>query len=205
MKKVLFFTLIFVWFYSCTTNKDEIIQNKIFNPLTETDTGISFINTLTENDSLNYFTYGYIYMGGGVSAGDINNDGLIDLFFTGNQVQNKLYLNKGNLKFEDITETAAISGDSRWYTGVTMADVNADGLLDIYCSVGGKFGPRENQLFINNGDLTFSEKAEEFGLDDGNNSVQSTFFDYDLDGGFRRLRGKLPSHSLQCPKSILCH
>ncbi len=182
MKKSLFFTLIFVWFYSCTTNKDEIIQNKIFNPLNEKKTGISFTNTLTENDSLNYFTYGYIYMGGGVSAGDINNDGLIDLFFTGNQVQNKLYLNKGNLKFEDITEKAAISGDSRWYTGVTMADVNADGLLDIYCSVGGKFGPKENQLFINNGDLTFSEKAEEFGLDDGNNSVQSTFFDYDLDG-----------------------
>ena len=182
MKKFLFFTLIFVWFFSCTHKKDINIQNKIFNPLNETETGISFINTLTENDSLNYFTYGYIYMGGGVSAGDINNDGLIDLFFTGNQVQNKLYLNKGNLKFEDITETASISGDSRWYTGVTMADVNADGLLDIYCSVGGKFGPRENQLFINNGDLTFSEKAEEFGLDDGNNSVQSTFFDYDLDG-----------------------
>ncbi len=86
-----------------------------------------------------------------MSAGDINNDGLIDLFFTGNMVQNKLYLNKGNLKFEDITETAAVSGDSRWYTGVTMADINADGLLDIYCSDGSKFGPKENQLFINKG------------------------------------------------------
>ncbi|MGB5499554.1 MAG: VCBS repeat-containing protein, partial [Maribacter sp.] len=182
MKKYLFFPLILVFFNACTTKKKDNTQNKIFNQLNEIDTGISFINTLTENDSLNYFTYGYIYMGGGVSAGDINNDGLIDLYFSGNMVQNKLYLNKGNLKFEDITETAAVSGDSRWYTGVTMADVNADGLLDIYCSVGGKFGLKENQLFINNGDLTFSEKAKEFGLNDGNNGVQSTFFDYDLDG-----------------------
>jgi len=182
MKKTLFFALTLVWFSSCTDKKGDISQNKIFNELNEKETGISFVNTLTENDSLNYFTYGYIYMGGGVSAGDINNDGLIDLFFTGNQVQNKLYLNKGDLKFEDITESAGISGDARWYTGVTMADVNADGLLDIYCSVGGKFGPRENQLFMNNGDLTFTEKAENLGLADGNNSVQSTFFDYDLDG-----------------------
>lgn len=182
MKKFVFFALILVSISACTDKKEDQSQNKIFNRLDEKETGISFVNTLTENDSLNYFTYGYIYMGGGVSAGDINNDGLIDLFFTGNQVPNRLYLNQGNLKFEDITKKAGISGDSRWYTGVTMADVNADGHLDIYCSVGGKFGPRENQLFINNGDLTFTEKAEAFGLDDANNSVQSTFFDYDLDG-----------------------
>ncbi|MGB5394668.1 MAG: VCBS repeat-containing protein [Lutimonas sp.] len=93
---------------------------------------IHFTNTLTENDSLNYFYYGYMYIGGGLSAGDINNDGLIDLYFTGNMVPNKLYLNKGNLQFEDISESAGVAGDGRWFTGVTMADVIADGLLDIY-------------------------------------------------------------------------
>ncbi len=182
MKKFLFFILIIVIIFSCTDKIEKDTSNVIFNKLEPSETGISFTNSLVENDSLNYFTYGYIYMGGGISAGDINNDGLIDLYFTGNMVPNKLYLNKGNLQFEDITEKAGITGDSRWYTGVTMADVNNDGLLDIYCAVGGKFGPKENQLFINNGDSTFSEKANQFGLDDSNNSVQSTFFDYDLDG-----------------------
>ncbi|SNZ00997.1 VCBS repeat-containing protein [Flagellimonas pacifica] len=172
---------------SCITckkveNTTKIHQKKIFEKLDHDRTGVSFANNLTENDSLNYFTYAYIYMGGGVSAGDINNDGLIDLFFTGNMVSNKLYLNKGNLQFEDITEQAGISGDSRWYTGSTMSDVNNDGYLDIYCSVGGKFEPKENQLFINNGDNTFSEQAKEYGIDDPSNSVQATFFDYDLDG-----------------------
>jgi len=182
MRKSLFLILIIAIVFSCSDKTVKDASNKIFNRLDSRETGISFTNSLVENDSLNYFTYGYIYMGGGVSAGDINNDGLIDLYFTGNMVPNKLYLNKGNLQFEDITEKAGVSGDSRWYTGVTMADINADGLLDIYCSVGGKFGPKTNQLFINNGDLTFAERAMEFGLDDGNNSVQSTFFDYDLDG-----------------------
>ena len=121
-------------------------------------------------------------MGGGVSAGDINNDGLIDLFFTGNMVDNKLYLNKGNMQFEDITKSAGIAGDSRWYTGTTMCDINNDGFLDVYCSVGGKFGPKENQLFVNNGDNTFTEQAKKYGIDDPSNSVQATFFDYDLDG-----------------------
>ena len=155
---------------------------KIFATLSHSDTGIEFSNNLTENDSLNYFTYGYIYLGGGVATGDINNDGLIDVFFTGNQVSNKLYLNKGNLKFEDITKKAGVGGDSRWYTGVTMADVNGDGFLDIYCSVGGKFGPKNNELYINNGNGTFTEKAKEYGIDDIGNSVQGTFFDYDKDG-----------------------
>ncbi len=155
---------------------------KIFKKSPAKHSGITFSNTLTENDSLNYFTYAYIYMGGGVSAGDINNDGLTDLFFTGNMVPNKLYLNKGNLQFEDISDTAGISGDSRWYTGTTMVDINNDGYLDIYCSVGGKFGPKENQLFVNNGDNTFSEQAEDYGIADPSNSVQATFFDYDLDG-----------------------
>ena len=163
-------------------NDEDSAIKKIFSKVSKNRTGITFSNNLAENDTLNYFTYAYIYMGGGVSAGDINNDGLIDLFFTGNMVPNKLYLNKGNLQFEDITEQAGIAGDSRWYTGSTMTDVNNDGYLDIYCAVGGKFKPKENQLFINNGNNTFSELAKQYGIDDPGNSVQSTFFDYDKDG-----------------------
>jgi hypothetical protein len=178
IKAVYFSLLGLVLLTSCSKESDE----KIFTTLDRSDTGIDFSNNLTENDSLNYFTYNYIYLGGGVATGDINNDGLVDIFFTGNQVSNKLYLNKGNLKFEDITKKAGVGGDSRWYTGVTMADVNGDGFLDIYCSVGGKFGPKNNELYINNGNGTFTEKAKEYGIGDIGNSVQGTFFDYDKDG-----------------------
>ncbi len=180
--KLICFNFILIFILGCNSDTSIDASNKMFKTLEVNDTGIDFQNILTENDSLNYFTYTYLYMGGGISAGDINNDGLIDLYFTGNQVSNKLYLNKGNLKFEDITEKAGVSGDNRWYTGVTMADVNGDGFLDIYCSVGGKFKPKQNQLFINNQDGTFTEKAKEYGLDDIGNSVQATFFDYDKDG-----------------------
>jgi hypothetical protein len=177
-----------VFLSGCVEKNNSSTNAPIFRKLSPSQTGVDFSNTLKENDSLNYFTYAYIYMGGGISAGDINNDGLIDLFFTGNMVPNRLYLNKGNLQFEDISESAGISGDSRWYTGTTMADVNNDGFLDIYCSVGGKFGPKENQLFLNNGpstssgQVTFTESATEYGIADAANSVQATFFDYDLDG-----------------------
>ena len=157
-------------------------STKIFNALTAVNSGIDFSNNLTENDSVNYFNFTYIYMGGGVATGDINNDGLLDIYFTGNQEANKLYLNKGNLKFEDISEKAGVAGDNRWYTGVTMTDVNNDGYLDIYCSVGGKYAPKTNQLFINKGDGTFEDRAEEYGVADPGNSVQGTFFDYDKDG-----------------------
>ncbi|MGX1929904.1 VCBS repeat-containing protein [Flagellimonas sp. 2504JD4-2] len=166
---------------SCSKNAENN-EALLFSKISKHQSGIDFSNNLVETDSLNYFNFAYIYMGGGVSAGDINNDGLVDLYFTGNMVPNKLYLNKGNLQFEDISEAAGVAGDSRWYTGTTMSDVNNDGLLDIYCSVGGKFGNKENQLFINNGDNTFTEKAAEYGINDPSNSVQSTFFDYDLDG-----------------------
>lgn len=120
-------------------------------------------------------------MGGGVAIGDINNDGLSDVFFTGNMVGNKMYLNQEGLTFEDISESANLTGDSRWYTGVTMIDINADGFLDIYLSVSGRYNTK-NQLFINNGDLSFSEKAEQFGIADASSSIQSTFLDYDRDG-----------------------
>lgn len=163
-----------------TSNKTE--EKKIFTKKTANTTGVTFKNQLLENDTLNYFTYPYIYMGGGVSAGDINNDGLTDLFFTGNMVSNKLYLNKGDLTFKDITLESGIGGDERWYTGTTMADVNADGLLDIYCLVAGQSGNKQNQLFINKGDGTFKEMAADFGLNDAGNSVDATFFDFDEDG-----------------------
>lgn len=178
--KVVFFSLLgLLLMVNCSK---EASSETIFAALDHSDTGIDFSNNLTETEALNYFTYNYIYMGGGVATGDINNDGLIDIFFTGNQVSNKLYLNKGNMQFEDITSKAGVGGDSRWYTGVTMADVNGDGYLDIYCSVGGKFGPKNNELYINNTDGTFTERAKEYGIDDIGNSVQGTFFDYDKDG-----------------------
>ena len=164
LSKFILLLVLVMQFEGCSSKQESIENDIIFSTLNNTQTGIDFKNILTENDSLNYFTYSYLYMGGGVSTGDINNDGLIDVFFTGNQESNKLYLNKGNLKFEDITEKAGLSGDNRWYTGVTMADVNGDGFLDIYCSVGGKFTPKNNQLFINNGNNTFSDKQRNLEL-----------------------------------------
>lgn len=154
----------------------------LFSKLNPSKTGVTFENKLTETHSYNYFTHPYMYLGGGVSVGDINNDGLEDIFFTGNMVANKLYLNKGNLKFEDISESARIEGDQRWYSGTTFVDINQDGYLDIYCSVGGKKGPHNNVLYINNKDNTFTEKAAEYRIDCDGISMHSTFFDYDKDG-----------------------
>ncbi len=151
--------------------------------------GIDFKNTITETDELNVLNFEYMYNGGGVAIGDINNDGLADIYFTGNQVKNKLYLNKGNMHFEDITEKAGVDGRDGWKTGVTMADVNGDGLLDIYVCYSGKgdVASRANQLFINNGAHdgipSFSDEATAYGLDaPGTNSTQAAFFDYDRDG-----------------------
>lgn len=147
-------------------------------------TGVEFTNTLTTTKDLSILDYLYFYNGGGVSIGDINNDGLPDIFLTGNQVKNKLYLNKGNLKFEDISNSAGVEGNSDWNTGTTMADVNGDGLLDIYvCAVVGINGfDGFNELYINNGDNTFTESASQYGLDFDSYSSNATFFDYDLDG-----------------------
>lgn len=150
----------------------------------KTKTGIDFENTLTESDDFNILDYLYFYNGGGVAIGDINGDDLPDIYLSGNQVKNKLYLNKGNFQFEDITESAGVAGNSDWNTGSVMADVNGDGLLDIYvCAVVGLRGlGGHNELFINNGDLTFSEKSAEFGLDFDTYSSSAAFLDYDLDG-----------------------
>lgn len=156
----------------------------LFDDATSKETGITFSNTISETDDLNILDYLYYYNGGGVALGDVNNDALVDVFFSGNQVKNKLYLNKGNLQFEDISEQANVQGESDWNTGAVMADVNGDGLLDIYvCAVVGINGfGGYNELYINNGDLTFTEKAQEFGLDFESYSSSATFFDYDLDG-----------------------
>ncbi len=180
VRLVIYFSLIFT-FFSC---EKEEKQPPLFQVLEPGETGISFSNDLTETKALNILDYLYFYNGGGVAVGDINNDRLPDIYFTGNQVKNKLYLNNGNMQFEDITETANVSGNSDWNTGVTMADVNGDGLLDIYvCAVVGVNGLRgKNELFINNGDNTFTEAAENFGLDFQNYSSSAAFFDYDNDG-----------------------
>ncbi|MEO7992608.1 MAG: VCBS repeat-containing protein, partial [Chryseolinea sp.] len=159
----------------------------LFTLLPSSETGVTFTNTVEENNALNILTYEYLYNGGGVASGDFNNDGWIDLFFTGNKVENKLYLNKGNLTFEDITVTAGVKGKAPWKTGVALADVNEDGLLDIYISTSGPGNEQEhcNELYINQGGKIpkFKEEASKYNLDAcGTYSTQASFFDYDKDG-----------------------
>ncbi|WP_215223136.1 VCBS repeat-containing protein [Echinicola shivajiensis] len=153
--------------------------------LSPESTGIQFENTIKETKDLNILTYEYLYNGGGVAVIDLNNDDLPDLIFTGNIVSNKVFLNKGNLQFEDVTKSTGLSGREGFKTGVSIADVNGDGLQDIYyCYSGPGDNPvRRNELYLNNGDMTFREAAEEFGLDAvGTFSTQASFFDYDNDG-----------------------
>jgi len=156
----------------------------IFQLLTSEETGIDFVNEVVDGESFNILTYRNFYNGGGVAIGDINNDSLPDIFFTANQKKNRLYLNKGNLHFEDITERAGVGGTMTWSTGVSMADINGDGLLDIYvCNSGDVDGRnKKNELYINNGNLSFSEKGREYNLDNEGYSTHAAFFDYDQDG-----------------------
>jgi hypothetical protein len=156
----------------------------LFQELPPDQTGITFSNDLKEEPAFNIIEYLYFYNGGGVAIGDINRDGLPDIYFSGNQVENKLYINKGNFEFEDITQKAGVAGIGNWKTGVSMVDINGDGWLDIYvCGVGGykKFNSR-NQLLVNNGDLTFTDRTDEFGMDFQGLSTQAAFLDYDRDG-----------------------
>ena len=161
---------------------------KLFTSMPGSVTHADFINHLDYNIQLknkfNIYTYRNFYNGGGVALGDIDNDGLIDIFLTSNMGSNALYLNKGNFEFEDISESSGVTGKGQWSTGATMADVNGDGWLDIYvCNSGNMEGDdRRNELYINNGDLTFTEKANEYGLDDQGYSTHAVFFDYDRDG-----------------------
>ena len=166
----------------CNTETGERPLFKLLDP---GKTGVTFANTVTTDDSLNVQNDVYVYNGAGVAVGDIDNDGLPDLFFSGNIVSSRLYLNKGNMRFEDITERAGV-GTRSWATGATMADINGDGFLDIYVSVSGpewsKAAERANALFINNGDRTFTEAAARYGIADTSFTTHAVFLDYDRDG-----------------------
>ena len=195
MNKVYFSIGLLFLLFSCTKEGSQ------FSIPTPEKTGITFTNTITETDQLNILDYLYFYNGGGVAVGDINQDGLVDIFFSGNQVKNQLYLNKGNLEFENISATAGIEGNSTWNTGAVMGDVNGDGYLDIYvCAVVGINGFNGyNELYINNGDNTFTESAKSYGLDIDSYSSSAAFLDFDLDGD---LDIYLLNHAVHTPESF---
>ena len=169
-----------VWVIACS----EPSKPLRFEAVSPEQTGITFSNTLEESEAFNILTYLYYYNGGGIAAGDINNDGLTDLYFSANEKGNHLYLNKGNWVFEDISQSAGVEGPEGWTTGVSMADVNGDGWLDLYVCQLGDYGgiTGRNQLYINQGEGNFAEKAGAYGLDFQGFATQAAFFDYDLDG-----------------------
>lgn len=178
MMKSIAFILVALVFTACHK------RVRLFEKLDAQAAGIVFENKLSPTADFNIIDYLYFYNGGGVAIGDINGDQLPDIYFSGNQVPNRLFLNKGDLKFEDITKKAGVEGNSTWNTGAVMGDVNGDGLLDIYvCAVVGlKHLRGHNELYINNGDNTFSERAAEYGLDFDTYSSSAAFLDYDRDG-----------------------
>lgn len=182
-KSIYFFSFILsLQLISCDSKTEN--NSTLFELLSSEKTKIDFINNITYTNEFNIYTYRNFYNGGGVGLGDVNNDGLLDIYLTANQLPNRLYINKGNFVFEDVTETAKLSGNRAWSTGVSMVDINSDGWLDIYvCNSGDVYGDnRQNEFFINNGDGTFSENAEEMGLADSGLSTHAAFFDYDKDG-----------------------
>ena len=188
MKINFIISILFVLACSCkkTTNEysDTLVSPTAqYQLIGSSQTNIYFQNNIEDQEKLNILTYRNFYNGGGVGIGDINNDGLNDIYFTSNLEKNKLYLNKGDFKFEDITEKAGVGGSKFWSTGIVMADVNADGWLDIYvCNSGDSTGlSRKNELFINNKDLTFTESASIYGLADDGYSTHAVFFDFDGD------------------------
>ena len=189
-KKIIYrtiFVLVVSLLYNCGSHKKN--SNPVFEVLDDNQTGLHFVNKLTPTQQFNMFNYMYFYNGAGIGAGDFNNDGLIDLFFASNQQQNKLYLNKGNLHFDDVTAEAKIPEDGGWSTGVSVVDINNDGLLDIYICRVGKYEilNSKNQLLIckgidKNGVPQYEDEAAKYGLDFSGFSTQALFFDYDMDG-----------------------
>ena len=175
-------TIVALWLclaFGCTSKK----ENLLFTSISSATSGIDFENSITETEGLNLLTNEYTYMGGGVGVGDFNNDGLQDLFFSASQTSNKLYINEGDFKFKDITQTAGLIS-RQWCTGVSVADINNDGWQDIYVCVSGPVEAfqRKNLLYINNRNGTFAEMAAAYGLDDDSYSTQAVFLDYDKDG-----------------------
>jgi hypothetical protein len=183
IKRFVLFSLIIIGCSKEQTNKHNT-EKVLFNEVDAAFSGLDFSNDLNDKGALNIIEYLYYYNGGGVALGDLNNDGLDDIYLTANQKPDKIYLNKGALKFEDISKASQIKQDSTWSTGVTMVDINTDGFLDIYlCKVGKYKGLKaKNELYINNGDNTFKEQAKAYGLDFSGFSTQASFFDYDQDG-----------------------
>lgn len=189
-KSIIYFSVFFLSAFLAACDRPDGTEastppaNALFEKVSPDVSDIDFSNDIKFDEDFNIYTYRNFYNGGGVALGDINNDGLVDIYFTANQKKNKLYLNKGNFEFEDITESAGVGGNRAWSTGVAMADVNGDGFLDIYvCNSGDVKGDnRENELFINNGNLTFTEKAKEYGLADEGYTTHAAFFDFDRDG-----------------------
>jgi len=185
MQKYISFLILLFIFNSCKKDKMyEAPKDALFVKIDSLHSNINFKNQINDTEELNIFSYRNFYNGGGVGIADINNDKLPDIFFTSNQGKNKLYLNKGNMKFEDISKKAGVEGNGTWSTGVTCVDINNDGLMDIYvCHAGFKTNEkRKNELFINKGNQKFEEKAKDFGLDIDGFSIQAAFFDYDKDG-----------------------
>ncbi len=183
MKKIAVGLGVLLVLLSCDSSDSEQANKYLFEKLKAEETNIAFSNTITEDPEHNILNYIYYYNGAGVAAGDVNNDGLVDLYFVSNMGENKLYLNEGDLKFKDITKKAKVSGTASWNTGATMVDINNDGLLDIYVSaVSGLLDFQgHNELFINNGDGSFTEKSKDYGLDFEGYTTQAYFFDYDKD------------------------
>jgi len=180
----IFIVVVLIVHLSCTYKSVESGQAPLFSTIDSSHSGIDFANNLVYDREFNIYRYRNFYNGGGVAIGDIDNDSLPDIYFTSNMGKNKLYRNKGNFVFDDISANAGVEGTKAWSTGVSMADVNGDGLLDIYvCNSGDIKGDnKENELFINQGNLTFKEMAEEYGLNDRGYSTHAAFFDYDQDG-----------------------
>lgn len=208
-----FIFLILILLSSCNEKKKEQVKvttssqkaSKLFKLIKPENSGVTFNNHVKENLKNYIVHFNYAYSGGGVAIGDINNDGLSDIYFSGNEVSNKLYLNKGNFKFEDITVSAGVSGGDGWHTGINIIDINHDGFLDIYICRGGykdTDAQRKNLLFVNNGNLGFDEKAEEFGIADKGYSMQAVFFDMDNDNDLDMYLTNRPEQFFQTLEEI---